>query len=427
MSHESVQDASFDHGDSLVSLLPHWEHEIEDTLLIRAEPAAVFEAMGSVRSEEMALGRWLARLRQLRPQPKDPRPFLEEMADVGWVTLAVEEDRLVAAGLVGRFWRRDFGIRELRDRAAFESFDEPGWAKILFAWKLEAVAGGTRLRATTRVHATSDDAERRLAVYFRLIRFGAHLSVRSGLHAIGRRAEALELEARPGGRDDPGYRHPLRPLAEGLEGVALLGLLVPTWPLAKRFLDDLGAHEDETETVWPGDRLLDRVDDVHTRALDVAAPVSEVWPWLLQIGLGRGGFHSYELIENLAQFGVKNVERIRPDLQDLEEGEEVVLAPGVPGVWVAALEPERHLCFRTWRDAEDLALRDPPMIGTWSLYLVPSSDRSCRLLLRTCRNWRYEPSLGARLVGELLEDPLDLVMEQRLLRTVRRLAERGSS
>ncbi|MDD9936262.1 MAG: hypothetical protein OXT09_21800 [Myxococcales bacterium] len=408
-----------DPGADLQAAMPAWEHELEDSVLIGASRATVFQALQAVRSQEMALGRWLARLRTLRAAPSDPGPFQREMHDIGWVPLVQAPEELVAAGLVGRFWQRDFGIERLESAEDFARFNRPGFAKVVFAWRLEDVAGGTRLRAITRVHTTDARAARRFGMYFHLIRLGAHLSVRSGLHAIRRRAEAATPPPR-----DPGLRHPLRPLGEGAEAVAMLGALVPTWPLARRWLDDLGALPDETDRHWAGDLLLERVDEAHTRAIAIDAPAQAVWPWLMQIGLGRGGFHSYELLENLAGFGVRNVERLRPDLQTLALDDEVLLVPGVPGVWVAAMAPAEHLCFRTWRDRADIERRDLPVLGTWSLYLVAVDASHCRLLLRTCKQWRRPPSLGARLLGGLLEDPLDLVMEQRLLRTVRRLSER---
>ncbi len=221
-----------------------------------------------------------------------------------------------------------------------------------------------------------------------------------------------------------GLRSPIRMLLEGMEGLALLVLAVATWPLSRRFLADLGSRPDERRRDWPGDRLLPVVDVRATRAITVRAPAAAVWPWLLQLGLGRGGFHSYELLERLGGIDVRNVERLLPDFQSLEIGQEILLHPAAPGLWVALLEPDEHLCFRTWRDAQDLADRDPEIVASWSLYLVRESAGVCRLLLRACKQERRPRSRGARLVATLLEDPLDLVMEQRMLRTIRRLAER---
>jgi hypothetical protein len=213
-------------------------------------------------------------------------------------------------------------------------------------------------------------------------------------------------------------------LLEGLEGIVLLVLAVATWPLSRSFLTDLGARPDERRREWPGDRLLTTVDVRVTRAITIRAPVAAVWPWLVQIGLDRGGFHSYELAERLGGIDVRNVERILPHLQSLEIGQEIKLHPSAPGLYATLIEPNEHLCFRNWKDEQDLADRDPEIVASWSLYLVRVSARSCRLLLRACKQERRTRTRGARLVATFLEDPLDLVMEQRMLRTIRRLAAR---
>jgi len=213
-------------------------------------------------------------------------------------------------------------------------------------------------------------------------------------------------------------------LLEGVEGALLLVLAVVTWPLSRLFVSNLGSRPDERDRGWPGDRLLAKVDVSATRAITIRAPVAEVWPWLVQFGLGRGGFHSYELLERLGGIDVRNVERVQPRLQSLEVGQEIILHPSAPGLTVASIEPDESLCLRTWKDEQDLATRDPEMLGSFSQYLVETSADSCRYLVRTCKHERRRRSRAARLVATFLEDPLDLVMEHRMLRTVRRLAER---
>ena len=47
-----------------------------------------------------------------------------------------------------------------------------------------------------------------------------------------------------------------------------------------------------------------------THAITIRAPVEEVWPWLAQIGQDRGGFYSYEWLENLAGCEMRNADRV---------------------------------------------------------------------------------------------------------------------
>ena len=218
----------------------------------------------------------------------------------------------------------------------------------------------------------------------------------------------------------------LHPIAIGfLLAFAVVTVLVAVYAMLLRpWHRSWGAGADEVSRELPGDHLVPHPRFKATRAIGIAAPPADVWPWLVQIGLGRGGFHSYELLERLGGIDVRNVERILPHLQSLEVGQEIKLHPSAPGLVVVLLELNEHLCTRTWKDEQDLVDRDPTVVGSFSLYLVRASADSCRLLVRTCKQQRRPRSRAARLFATFLEDPLDLVMEQRMLRTVRRLAQR---
>jgi hypothetical protein len=60
-----------------------------------------------------------------------------------------------------------------------------------------------------------------------------------------------------------------------------------------------GATPEEVAAPLPGDEILPDADLVATRATDVDAPPERVWPWLAQLGQGRGGFYTYGALENL--------------------------------------------------------------------------------------------------------------------------------
>ena len=50
-----------------------------------------------------------------------------------------------------------------------------------------------------------------------------------------------------------------------------------------------GATPEEAARRLPGDELLERAGIVATRAITIDAPASAVFPWLVQMGSGRGG------------------------------------------------------------------------------------------------------------------------------------------
>jgi hypothetical protein len=86
-----------------------------------------------------------------------------------------------------------------------------------------------------------------------------------------------------------------RPPLWALAGTAACGVYALT---LRPWLRNWGADEDELRKPLPGDELVPGDVSQTTRAVTIDAPVDAVWPWLAQIGQDRGGFYSYEWLEN---------------------------------------------------------------------------------------------------------------------------------
>jgi hypothetical protein len=86
-------------------------------------------------------------------------------------------------------------------------------------------------------------------------------------------------------------------------------------------------------------------DLVATRAITVHAAADQVWPWIAQLGQGRGGFYSYDALENLVGCDIHSADRVVPKWQDLKVGDQVKLAPEV-GVGVTVVQQGRALVLR---------------------------------------------------------------------------------
>jgi len=178
----------------------------------------------------------------------------------------------------------------------------------------------------------------------------------------------------------------------------------------------------EARAPLPGDVLVPDATVSVTRAVSVAAPPERVWPWLVQLGQGRGGFYSYDVLENLAGLGIHSADRIDPQLQTLAIGDPVHLAREV-ALRVAALEPAVHLVLL---GAPGPGERDVmPFRFSWAFVLRPGEPdpagvAGTRLLVRE----RYRPrDLAARLMIELVV-PVSALMSGRMLRGIRERAER---
>jgi hypothetical protein len=70
-----------------------------------------------------------------------------------------------------------------------------------------------------------------------------------------------------------------------------------------------------------------------------------VWPWIAQIGQGRGGFYSYDALENLIGCNIHSARRVHPEWQQIAPGDEIRLAPEL-ALHVAVLEPRRALVLQ---------------------------------------------------------------------------------
>ena len=164
-----------------------------------------------------------------------------------------------------------------------------------------------------------------------------------------------------------------------------------------------GSTAEEVGRAMPGDALLPPGARSTTRAITINATPRDVFPWLLQIGYGRGGWYSYDWIDN---DGERSVDRIDPALQRLAVGDRIPMLPGF-GPVVREIQPDHHIL--SGGDAD-----------TWCLLVEPISDGRSRLVSRWRQDW---PKTLGTYVWTLISDPGAFVMEQKMLRTIRRLAE----
>jgi hypothetical protein len=99
-----------------------------------------------------------------------------------------------------------------------------------------------------------------------------------------------------------------------------------------------GVVPEEVARPLPGDELVPDPGAVETRGITIAATPAEIWPWLLQMGYGRAGWYSYDMIDMAGS----SAEAITPELQATQVGDVLPTHPG-GGFLVKQLEPERAL------------------------------------------------------------------------------------
>jgi hypothetical protein len=173
-----------------------------------------------------------------------------------------------------------------------------------------------------------------------------------------------------------------------------------------------GARADEVTAKLPGDELLADPGLVTTRAITVHAPAGAIWPWLAQMGSGRGGAYSYDWIENLLGLNMHSAEEILPEYQDIKAGDELPLGGHSPVMRVEVADPPRAL-----------AVRSTDQNWAWIFALLPEGD-STRLISRN-RIATKALSPASRLFYPLFMEPGSLVMERKMLLGIKRRAEHG--
>lgn len=107
----------------------------------------------------------------------------------------------------------------------------------------------------------------------------------------------------------------------------------------------------------PGDVYFPMAQFSATRAVTIDARPERLWPWLLQVGFGRAGFCSYDLLDNLG----------RPSANAIVEA---LQHPAV-GDWVpmtGSPTPETAFRFALIQPADALLWLKPRSSWAWMLH-----------------------------------------------------------
>jgi hypothetical protein len=175
-----------------------------------------------------------------------------------------------------------------------------------------------------------------------------------------------------------------------------------------------GAAPDEISAVQPGDEYVSNpASAVRTRAITIHATPAQIWPWLVQIGAGKGGYYSYTTIEKLINCSMINADSIHPEWQDLQPGDLVRMCPKEPGpppFHVVAIQPERALILGQPPLTDADRATGHAWMSTWAFILDPVDANTTRLIVRS-RDAVYASWMG-------IIEPGVFMMESGMLRGI---------
>jgi hypothetical protein len=227
-----------------------------------------------------------------------------------------------------------------------------------------------------------------------------------------------------------------RDVAEGAAGVAVMTAALLT-PFSRGRRARWGTGGQAVARRYPGDELVPQPRWGWTHAVQVQAPAADVWPWVAQIGADRGGFYSYQWLENLIGCQVRNAAVIHPEWA-AREGGELRLHPKAPPLRIVSVQPGRALvaymapvpALSGTRQPEaphpggPARARDRWMTASWLFLVEPTGPGRCRVISR----YRCDTSadLSSRLqFGPAIVEPVSFAMDRRMLIGVKQRAERA--
>lgn len=205
-----------------------------------------------------------------------------------------------------------------------------------------------------------------------------------------------------------------------LEGLVLIIWSVITTPFNGRERLRWGTVGTEAQDQLPGDDLIPNPKWTYTLGIRIDAPIEKVWPWIAQIGQGRGGFYSYQTLENMFGCKITNTTQIHPELQKPQVDDEVRLHPTSPPMRITTVDPPRALVL--FGSPADLGNAESWAISTWQFVIMPQPDGTSRLLSRGRSD--YTPGLVNRLFfGRFPMEAITFTMNRKMLLEIKRLAE----
>ncbi len=205
-----------------------------------------------------------------------------------------------------------------------------------------------------------------------------------------------------------------------LEGVLFIMWNLVATPFIGRRRLRWGTVGTEARDPLPGDELVPTPKWSYTLGVPVDAPPEAVWPWIAQIGQGRGGFYSYQALENLVGCKITNATEILPEHQYPAVGDPIHLHPTAPPLRIEVVDPPKALVLVG--SPVDVGAEESWGMSTWQFVVERDSGGGSRFLTRG----RYDHSADwkSRLAfGRFPIEVISFVMSRKMMLEIKRLAE----
>ncbi|KAK3647262.1 hypothetical protein LTR56_008093 [Elasticomyces elasticus] len=139
---------------------------------------------------------------------------------------------------------------------------------------------------------------------------------------------------------------------------------------------------------YPGDEILPSAVMVYDQTRIISATPADIWPWIVQLGKGRGGWYCPASWEKWMPVSWRASRTINPTWQDLKPGDRVDdYGLSVEDYFdVVAIEPRKYLMYKSDRYGASF---------TWTLMLHHLEPLSSGTEARTLVHLRFRGSIAA--------------------------------
>lgn len=216
-------------------------------------------------------------------------------------------------------------------------------------------------------------------------------------------------------------------ILEAIEGIAIMITCYLTFflkPLRNRW----GLTKAAAKRPLVGDEIIKTPKAQFSHGVEINAPASAVWPWVAQMGQGRGGFYTYEALENLAGLNIHNADTILPAYQHPKVGDLIPFSPqdAYPLVFC---EHGKAMVLGVWFDIDKGIVFNPEVFApancfrvSWLWYVEDLGDKRSRLISRN--RLTYTASFKNKLLFGWLMEPVVFAMDRKMCLGIKKRAER---
>jgi hypothetical protein len=216
-------------------------------------------------------------------------------------------------------------------------------------------------------------------------------------------------------------------LMQGIEGIAVMLLCYLTFFL-KPYRDRWGLGKEEAKRPLPGDGFVSSPKSQFTHAVEIDAPSDCVWPWIAQMGQGRGGFYSYEALENLMGLQIYNAQSILTEFQEPKIGDLIPFGPK-DAYPLVICDHGSAMAIENWYDLDAKRVFDPAGSSpgnylhlTWLWCVEPLDGKRSRFISRN--RVSYSASFKNEMMFGSFSEPIVFAMDRKMCLGIKKRAER---